>query len=68
MTNTFELECAIKKKKLTKKQVAEFLGLSEYGFQLKIQNKTEFKASEISALCEFLDLPDKSIFFQKECE
>lgn len=68
MTNTFALEMAIKQKGLTKKAVAKAIGLSEYGFQLKITNKTEFKASEIQMLCDLLDLPDKSIFFEKESE
>lgn len=68
MTNTIELEMAIRKMKLTKKQVAEYLGLSEQGFLMKTQNKTEFKASEIEALCKLLHLPDKAIFFESERE
>lgn len=63
MTDTFELEKQIRKNGLTKKQVASELGLSEQGFLLKMQNETEFKASEIQKLCDLLHLPDKSIFF-----
>ncbi len=65
MTNTVELEIAILKKGLSKKEVAKRLGLSEQGFLLKLNNSTEFKASEIQALEDMLDLPDKSIFFSK---
>lgn len=65
MTNTVELEIAILRKGLTKKEVAKYLGLSEQGFLLKLKNSTEFKASEIQALVDLLELPDKSIFFEK---
>lgn len=65
MTNTLELEIAIKRRGLSKKAVAKHLGLSEQGFLLKLNNSTEFKASEIQSLVELLELPDKSIFFEK---
>ena len=65
MTNTVELEIAILRKGLTKKEVAKYLGLSEQGFLLKLKNSTEVKASEIQALVDLLELPDKSIFFEK---
>lgn len=65
MTNTLELEIAIKRRGLSKKAVAKYLGLSEQGFLLKLNNSTEFKASEIQSLVELLELPDKSIFFEK---
>jgi transcriptional regulator with XRE-family HTH domain len=68
MTNTFQLEVEIKRNGLTKKQVAEKIGLTEQGLQLKINNKTEFKASEIQKLCDLLHLKDKSIFFEKNSE
>jgi hypothetical protein len=38
------------------KFVAESIGLSPYGFQLKVDNKREFKTSEVSALCELLGI------------
>lgn len=62
MTDTFELEKAIRVKGLTKKAVAVSLGLSEQGFLLKLNNKNEFKASEIQLLCEILEC-SKDIFF-----
>ena len=36
MTDTFELEKVIRNRGLTKKEVAAYLGLSEYGFLLKL--------------------------------
>lgn len=64
MTDTIMLEMAIRKKGFSKKYVANALGLSEYGFLLKLNNKSEFKASEIKMLVELLDLPDTSYFFK----
>lgn len=63
MTDTLALEMAIRKNKLTKKEVAKYLNLSEQGFLLKLNNVNEFKASEIEKLCRLLMLKDNSIFF-----
>lgn len=57
----------MKKKALNVKYVAERLGLSSYGLSLKIDNKQEFKTSEVSALCELLEIKSleqkEKIFF-----
>lgn len=66
MTDQYKLEMEIRKSGLTKKAVAQHLGLSEQGFYLKLTNKNEFKASEIAALCKLLSLEDNSIFFADE--
>ena len=67
MTDTEKLRALIECKGLKLKFVAECLGLSPYGLQLKIENKREFKTSEVAKLCEILDitsLRDKEeIFF-----
>lgn len=64
MTNTIELEIAIKRSGLTKREVAKRLGLSEMGFYQKLNNITEFKASEIEALIKLLSIKDiGKIFF-----
>lgn len=66
MTDKLELEIAIKKAGLTKREVSKRLGLSEMGFYQKINNITEFKASEIDALVNMLAIKDiKKIFFAK---
>lgn len=65
MTDTFELEKKIREKGLTKSDVAKHLGLSLNGFVLKLNNRNEFKASEIQSLCELLNLADNSIFFKE---
>ena len=64
MTNTLELEIIIKRAGLTKKKVAKILGLSDMGFYKKLNNITEFKASEIALLCETLEIKHMNeIFF-----
>ena len=63
MTNTLELEIAIKRAGYTKREVAARMGLSEMGLYKKINNITKFKASEIDFLYKLLHLKDKSIFF-----
>lgn len=70
MTDSKKIIQLINKKGLKLKFVAECLGLSPYGFSLKLNNRSEFKTSEISALCDVLDitLPEEKekIFFVKK--
>lgn len=67
MTNTNALRELIGKKGMKMKYVAEYLGLSAYGFQLKVENRQEFKTSEVAALCDLLSINSleekESIFF-----
>ncbi len=72
MTNTLQLELAIKKNGLTKREIADRLGLSEMGFYKKVNNITEFKASEIAELYKILNLKSlealQKIFFANYVE
>ena len=68
MTNTKMLEKYIERSGYKKSFIAKQLGLTAYGFMLKVNNENEFKASEMAILCELLkiDLKDKeAIFFAK---
>lgn len=69
MTDSIALRKKIDSRGLKLKFVAEYLGLSPYGLQLKIENKQEFKTSEVAALCELLDIrtlgEKERIFFAK---
>lgn len=56
MTNTLEFEIALLRAGLTKANVTKELGLSTMGLYQKINNLTEFKASEISRLYDLLHL------------
>jgi hypothetical protein len=66
MTNTSLLEQYIQKSGYKKSFIAEQLGLTSYGFTLKVNNKSEFKASEMTLLCKLLKINTKdkeAIFF-----
>ncbi len=67
MTDTKALRELIDKCGFKIKFVAEFLGLSTYGFMLKVNNRKEFKTSEVAALCKLLQIESlkekEAIFF-----
>lgn len=68
MTNTTLLEQYIENSGYKKSFIAEQLGLTAYGFSLKVNNKSEFKASEMTTLCDLLKIQAKdkeAIFFAK---
>ena len=68
MTNTALLEQYIEKSGYKKSFIAEQLGLTAYGLTLKVNNKSEFKASEMTILCKLLKINAKdkeAIFFAK---
>lgn len=67
MTNTELLEKAIKSSGLKKIFLAEKIGLSAAGFCNCLNNRAEFKASQINTLCDLLGIVDlaekEAIFF-----
>lgn len=66
MTNTALLEQYIEKSGYKKSFIAQQIGRTTYGFALKLNNKTEFTASEITILCKLLKISAKdreAIFF-----
>ena len=71
MTNTALLEQYIEKSGYKKSFIAEQLGITAYGLALKINNKSEFKASEMTILCKLLKINAKdkeAIFFAKRVD
>lgn len=71
MTNTLELEIAIRRAGKTRLDVANELKISLMGFFNKLHNKTEFKLSEIVILCRFLKLTElqrNMIFFTESVD
>lgn len=62
-TNTKKLKARIIEKNYTQAQVADFLKLSYQSFSYKLNNKVEFKASEIQLLCELLEIQNKDEYF-----
>lgn len=66
MTNTELLEQAIKESGLKKVYLAEKVGLTPAGFYNCVNNKAEFKASQINTLCKLLGIDSAgkdAIFF-----
>ena len=71
MTNKDILERYIEKSGYKKSFIAKKLGITSYGFLLKINNKNEFKATEIETLCTLLHIgvADRmAIFFAKKVD
>lgn len=66
MTNSSRLQELIEASGYKKKHIAEKLGISTSGLYNCINNRAEFKASQISILCELLKIDPaekESIFF-----
>lgn len=66
MTNTSLLMQYIEKSGYKKSFIAAQLGITTYAFMLKVNNKSEFKASEITILCKLLKISARdreAIFF-----
>ena len=70
MTNTSLLRKKIDESGYKLRFIASKLGITYQGFLKKINNETEFKASEMQILRELLNLTDaefEQIFFYLEC-
>ena len=68
MTTTEKLEEIIRNSGLKKGFLAEKLGISRAGLNNCINNKAEFRASQIFTLCELLRIEEKDrtdIFFSQ---
>lgn len=63
MTDSLKLKAAIIAAGLSRRVVAEELGISLYSLQKKINNVTEFKASEISKLSRLLNIKNITEIF-----
>ena len=70
MTDTKTLRARIEASGLKYQYIAEKMGISRYSLQLKINNESEFKVSEVDSLAGLLGLTlqeKDAIFFCKEC-
>ena len=71
MTDTNALRSIIADSGLKYKAIAEIMGLTPYALQMKIDNETEFKASEIDTLANTLGMTCSSVipyFFARKVE
>ncbi len=68
MTDTRELRKRIEESGLKYKYIAQQIGISSYALQMKIDNDSEFRVSEVDALSTILNLSlmeKDAIFFAK---
>lgn len=63
MTATNLLKAKIKECGFTQAKVADLLGLSYQSFSYKLNNRVDFKASEIETLCTVLNIHNKDSYF-----
>lgn len=71
LTDSKKLSDEITNSGMTITAISKKLGITREGFYKKLNNETEFKASEISALQKILRLTNKKrdeIFFAEEVE
>lgn len=69
MTNTLELDIAIRRAGLSRLEVAKAIGITLTAFFNKLHNKTDFKAREIATMRQVLELSDKQVgvIFFNDC-
>ena len=69
MTNTEKLNRLIRERGLKKVYLAKKVGLTPAGFYNCVNNRAEFKASQILTLCELLGVDDpaqrEALFFDR---
>lgn len=63
MTDTNRLKAKIIESGLTQAKVAKMLGISCQSLSYKINNRVDFKATEINRLCKILNISDKDDYF-----
>jgi transcriptional regulator with XRE-family HTH domain len=67
MINTDLLEDIIRQRGMKKSYLAERLGVTRQTFDAYLKNRSEFKVSQVNALCEILAIEDpallEAIFF-----
>ena len=69
MVDSLKLAYMIKKAGYTNKDCAEKLGITLQGFLNKLNNKSEFKYSEVCILAEMIGTSiEDTVFFQKQVE
>ncbi len=61
MVNRDELRAEIARKNVSRKHIAEALGISATGLSLKMAGTNEFKESEIKTLVSVLDLSAEDV-------
>lgn len=66
MTNTKKLKAIFVEHGKTQYEVAKMIGISKTSLSYKLNNKKEFRLSEVKLLCDYFNIKDvENIFFAK---
>lgn len=72
MTDTIKIKQLISESGYKMQHIASKLGITRYSLSLKLNNKNEFKTSEVAILCELLGINSlekkEEIFFKKKVD
>jgi DNA-binding Xre family transcriptional regulator len=71
MTNAKKFEIALLQKGKSKKDIAQLLGVSMQTIYNKVNNVVDFKAQEVRAICDYLELTTEEmieIFFAENVD
>lgn len=71
MINNSLLWGLLKSKRLTQKELASMIGITNQTLSLKMSGKVQFKQKEIKKISEILNIPKNEIgqyFFQHKCK
>lgn len=72
LTDTEKVKQLISESGLKLQHIASKLGITRYSLSLKLDNKSEFKTSEVGALCELLHVGDlemkEKLFFKRKVD
>ncbi len=63
LTATNKVKAKLAECCLTNEKIAKELDISPQTFSYKLNNKVEFKASEIQKMCNILNITDKNAYF-----
>ena len=62
-TNTRKLKARMMECGKTSSDIADLIGISRQAFSLKLNNKSDFRATEIKAICSALEIDDVDPYF-----
>lgn len=72
MTNTLKLKALLLLNGLNQEDLAKYLGLSKQAINMKINNKRAFRLTEISKICDLLNIDNVqerfAIFFVNDVD
>lgn len=72
MTDTQAVKQIVREKGLKYSYLAKELGITYYSLKMKIENKTEFTTSQVTKMCNLLDISSltkrQELFFREKVD